>query len=201
MTGAGDEVLRRRRSLQPHPELWRALGEGALLRPVLAAFYGRVYRDPRLAPFFHATTIEWAIDHQYAFLREILTGEKVFFGDRPRNAHHWMVISDELFDYREALFAACFRDYGVEERWIAELHAIHESYRSHIVKGAPFAKKRGGVALPLDGHERVLLTVGTCCDACGRAVEKGGLVWSHVRTGRTSCEPCSEVAGIAEGRR
>jgi truncated hemoglobin YjbI len=79
--------------------MWEALGRGPLLRAILTDFYAEVFQDPRLLPFFHATTREWVIDHQYAFLAEIFTGERMFFGDRPRNAHHWMVITDDLFDY------------------------------------------------------------------------------------------------------
>src|SRR5271165_5269477 len=99
--------------------MWEALERGAKLRAILTDFYNEVFQDPKLTPFFHATTIEWVIDHQYAFLAEIFTGERMFFGDRPRNAHHWMVISDELFDYREALMERWLRRHGLADDLIA----------------------------------------------------------------------------------
>jgi truncated hemoglobin YjbI len=126
-----------RRVLAPHPELWAALGGGPLLRRILEAFYARVYADPRLAPFFARTTIEWAVDHQYAFLAQIFSGQKMFFGDRPRNAHHAMVISDELFDYREAVMMQVLEEHGLGAAQRDEWRAVEEAFRSHIVKAAP----------------------------------------------------------------
>jgi truncated hemoglobin YjbI len=117
----------KRRALDPHPALWEAFERGPGLRRLLEVFYERVYADERLEPFFARTTIEWAIDHQYAFLGEILSGQDMFFGDRPRNAHHWMVISDELFDYREALMERCLREHGLSEEHVRDVRAIDES--------------------------------------------------------------------------
>lgn len=186
-----------RRPLDPHPELWAALEQGELLRRALVDFYDRVFLDERLAPFFVHTTKSWAIDHQYAFLRSLLTGERVYFGDRPRNAHHWMVIDDELFDYREQLIADTFRRNGVPEAAIAELAAIHECFRHHIVKGAPFPRKRGGVALPLDGWDATPLSAGGLCDRCGQVIEIDGVGWYHRRTGETRCGRCADETGVS----
>lgn len=88
------------------PALWQELDAGRMVRVVLADFYARLYQDPQLAPFFEGVTRERAIDKQYSFLQQLMSGERVYFGDRPRNAHHWMVISDALFDHRQALIAA-----------------------------------------------------------------------------------------------
>lgn len=188
---ADDDAPRRRRGdLAPNPRMWAALDGGLKLRRILEDFYAQVYRDEKLAPFFERTTLEWAIDHQYSFLGEIWSGEEMFFGDRPRNAHHWMVITDELFDYREALMEATLRRHLLPEDLIREWRALEESFRHHIVKGAPFAKKRRGRELPLEGYERLDLTVGTVCDGCGAALDEGGVACYHVRTGETFCEAC-----------
>lgn len=179
-----------RKALTTDPELWQALDEGRLLRSVLVAFYERVYVDPRLAPFFHATTKEWAIDHQYAFLRQILTGEDVFFGDRPRNAHNWMVIDDALFDHREALFQEELVRAGLSAEHRERFRVLHESFRKQIVKDAPFPKRRRGVALPLDGWEAIALSAGGVCDGCAAIVAVDEAVHYHVRTGKVACTAC-----------
>lgn len=185
-----------RRALDPHPELWAAFASGPGLRAILVEFYQRVYADPRLAPFFAHTTKDWAIDHQYAFLCQILTGENVYFGDRPRNAHHWMVISDELFDHREAMMEAVLRDHGIPQPLIQDFRAIDESFRANIVKHAPFPRKRGGVALPLEGWQAEPMTAGALCDRCAGVIEVNARAWYHVRTGETRCGACARAAQL-----
>lgn len=196
----GDEGRESRRRLRrgplaPNPRMWEALERGARLRAILTDFYAEVYQDPRLAPFFHATTMEWAIDHQFAFLADIFTGERLYFGDRPRNAHHWMVISDELFDYREAVMERCLRRHGLAEDLIAAWRALEEVFRSHIVKGAPFARRRNGVVMPLDGYEHLVLEAGGACDECAGEIVRGGDSWYHVRTGKAFCAGCADALG------
>lgn len=186
----------RRGPLAPNPRMWEALDRGPRLRAILTDFYAEVYRDERLSPFFHATTIEWAIDHQYAFLAEIFTGERLFFGDRPRNAHHWMVITEELFDYREALMERCLRRHGLPEDLISAWRAVEEVFRSHIVKRAPIVRLRNGVPMPLEGYEHLALDAGGACDGCAGEIVRGGDSWYHVRTGKAYCAGCAEARGV-----
>lgn len=185
-----------RRYLRPNPALWEALERGPKLRRILRDFYERVYADERLAPFFHATTMEWAVDHQYAFMAQLFSGEKCYFGERPRNAHHWMVISHELFDHREALLERTLRAHGLADEHVAWWRGVDESFRSHIVKDAAFPKVRRGVAQPLEGYERIELPMGGLCDRCEGVVETNATVWYHVRTGRAFCAACARAEAI-----
>lgn len=177
--------------LAPNPALWAALREGALLRELLERFYDRVYADARLAPFFHGVTKDRAVDKQYSFLAEIFSGQKMYFGDRPRNAHHWMVISDELFDYRERLFEACLRERALAEEHIAAWLAVHQVFRKQIVKDAPFARRMAGTEMPLDGWERDVLHASTLCDGCQGPLQVGDAVVFHRRRGTTFCAACT----------
>lgn len=181
---------RRRGDLKPSPRMWDALERGPKLRRILEDFYAGVYADGRLAPFFARTTIEWAIDHQYAFLAEIFSGEKLYFGDRPRNAHHWMVISDELFDYREALMEACLRRHGLADDLVRDWRAVEEVFRPQIVKDRPFPRRRRGVDVPDDGFGELELSAGTLCDRCATELPSGTVVRYHLRTGETFCARC-----------
>jgi len=184
--------------LAPDPELWCGLGAGALLRTALEDFYGRAFADPRLAPFFVDVTQDWVAQKQFSFLKSIIVGDASYFGYRPRNAHHWMVISDELFDHRERLFSTCLHAAGVEERWVQRLRRIDESYRKQIVKDAPWPRKLRGEALPLDGYERLELDCGTVCDGCTSELHRGMEVDLHRRTGKVLCPICRAAQG--EGR-
>ena len=192
------QARRRRGDLAPNPDLWEALERGPRLRRILEDFYRRVYADTRLSPFFAHTTIEWAIDHQYAFLGEIFSGEKMYFGDRPRNAHHWMVIDDELFDYREAMMERCLRDHGLSDPQVEAWRRVEESFRSHIVKATPFSRKRHGVAVALDGLGTIDLAVGGVCDGCGAEIPMGTTCAYEQRTGRLHCPTCAQALREAE---
>ena len=181
---------RRLGDLRPDPEMWQALDGGPRLRAILEDFYSRVYADARLAPFFDGVTRERAIDKQYNFLREKFTGEKCYFGDRPRNAHHWMVISHELFDYREELMESCLRRAGLPDHLVKRWRALEEIFRKQIVKSAPFAKKLRGVDLPFEGFDELDLALGFVCDGCAGELAVGTRVRYHRRTGRTYCTSC-----------
>ena len=178
------------RELEPDPEMWEALEHGRKLSAILEDFYARVFQDARLSPFFHGVTRQRVVEKQYSFMHQLFTGEPVYFGDRPRNAHHWMVISDELFDYREDLLADCLRRAGLPEHLVRRWRAVDERFRKQVVKSKPFAKKLRGVALPLTGYESIELAVGSCCDGCQAVLDQGASASYHRRTGHTYCVPC-----------
>lgn len=177
----------------PDPQMWEALGEGVLLREILEHFYDLVYQDERLSPFFSDVTKQRAVEKQYLFMRQLFSGEKVYFGDRPRNAHHWMVISDELFDYREALMVSCLREAALPEHLIERWLAVEGSFRSDIVKDQPVSRTVGGVEMPLEGFGEEVLDVGSICDGCQSEVPPGTRVRYHLRLGKLYCPDCGEL--------
>lgn len=175
---------------QPDAEMWAALEQGVKLRKILTDFYTIVYDDPRLSPFFAQVTMQRSIDKVYLFIRQIFTGEKVYFGDRPRNAHHWMVISDELFDYRESIMMNTLRDNGLAEHLVQRWRAMERFFRKDIVKQEPWPRIVNGVEMPLDGFEEHVLDCGSICDSCQQPVEVGTRVRYHLRLGKIYCPNC-----------
>lgn len=184
---------RRLGDLKPDPEMWAALRGGDGLSEILADFYSRVYADPRLSPFFDGVTKDRAIEKQYSFLRQIFTGEPIYFGERPRNAHNWMVISDELFDYREELMQRCLERYGLPEHLVKRWRSVEEVFRKQIVKDKPFGKKIGGVEMPFEGFGTIEITTGVLCDGCQGEMNPGTTAHYHLRTGRTFCAACFDA--------
>ncbi len=176
--------------LKPDPELWEAMGHGEGLTQILRDFYKRVFKDERLSPFFVHVTEDWVVGKQYSFLAAIIAGEKQYFGYRPRNAHAHMVISDELFDYREALMEECLRRHGLSEPLVQRFRAIDETFRKQIVKSEPWPRIVRGTPLPVDGYETVELSIGTICDGCSGIMEIGDDATYHTRTGVTYCPSC-----------
>jgi truncated hemoglobin YjbI len=182
------------RAVKPDPELWSALGEGSLLSTILEDFYTRLYADPRLEPFFHRVTKSRAIEKQFAFLRDLFAGTRAYFGEKPFNAHHWMVISDALFDHRETLFFETVRVHGFPEGLIPRWRALHETFRREIVKAAPRGHFRKGIEHDLEGYLDETVAVGTVCDGCGGAIGEGEPVRMHRRTGEIFCVGCARSA-------
>jgi ferredoxin-NADP reductase/ferredoxin/truncated hemoglobin YjbI len=182
-----------RREFPPDPEMWAALKEGEMMGAILTDFYTRVFDDPVLSPYFTGVTKQRLIEKVYSFMRQIFTGEKMYFGDRPRNAHHWMVIPDEVFDYREALMRDCMRRQGLAEAYIKRWQTIEESFRSDIVKAKPFGRVVDGVELPVEGFGHTVLEVGAICDSCARVIEPGEEVRYHLRLGHIYCSDCNQT--------
>jgi len=173
-------------------EMWNALKQGKKLKTILDDFYSQVYKDNQLSGFFRNTTQQRSSEKQYLFMRQIFTGEKVYFGDRPKNAHHWMVISNELFDYRESILSKCLRKHGLAEHLIKRWLAIDENFRQDIVKDAAFPKVVNGIEIPLNGYEQLTIDEGTLCDGCHGEINKGETVRYHLRLGLTYCPHCIE---------
>ncbi len=178
------------KAIAPEPELWAALEDSGKLVDILTEFYTQAYDDARLAPFFHRTTKQRAIDKQYSFLQDLFSGTKSYFGEKPFNAHHWMVISDELFDYREKLLMGVARKHGVPEPLLNRWAAVHELFRREIVKSAPRGILRQGVEHDIEGYSFETVQVGTVCDGCIGEVCEGDKVRMHRRTGEIFCLDC-----------
>jgi Bacterial-like globin len=158
---------------------------------ILDDFYTRVYADPQLMTFFSGFTQQRLVEKQYSFLHQAMTGNKVYFGNRPRNTHHWMVISDALMDHREQIMLECMQAHGLEDKWIKRWLAIEAYYRPDIVKTEAFPRQLNGVDLPLEGFEELLIDVGCVCDGCTSVIEPGETVRYHVRMGTIFCTRCN----------
>jgi truncated hemoglobin YjbI len=177
------------------PELWAALESGPGLTRILTRFYARVFVDPQLAPFFQQITQDRAIQKQYEFLADLMSGERNYFGLNPFNAHHWMVISDALFDYREELFEQVLREHGLPPELIRRWMALHERFRSDIVKAAPRGLVSQGIEQPLHTHVIEHLSIDTVCDGCGDEIPALRPSRYQYRSGTLHCASC---AGIRE---
>jgi truncated hemoglobin YjbI len=160
------------------PAFYAAIGGDATLRRVLDAFYDRVFVDPVLAPFFVKHDKATLKGKQFGFLRMRFTGERgLYMGQRPRNAHHWMVISDEQFDRRQALMAETLVAEGLLPAHVAQWLGIEEVFRRQIVKDRPWPLfYRGYTTYWVEGRRQETATVGTVCDACQAEIGVGAVM-------------------------
>ena len=175
----------------PNPALWQSLQDGLLVRRVLESFYQKVYADPQLAPFFERVSMDRAIGKQYAFLMLCMTGAEGYIGERPKNAHHWMVIPDALFEHRQQLMAQAQREQGLTPQQSAGWARYEEHFRADIVKFAPWPKRMGGEAIDTERYDSVTLDDGTVCDHCGAEIAARTTVRFHARLGQVACDRCA----------
>lgn len=189
---------KRKGKLAPDEQMWKALDHGRGLREILEDFYSRIYTDERLSGFFVDVTQERAIEKQYSFLRSIFTGEKCYFGDHPKKAHHWMVISEELFDYREQIMEQCLRRYGLSESLVQRWLAVEEVFRKVIVKSQPQDLYVAGRRIPAEGYVTERLDLDTVCDKCNNEVYANTPVISHARTGKVYCSACAQDIAVPQ---
>ena len=182
---------------EPDPELWALLQNGKIARVVLEAFYDKVYADPVLAPFFENVTQSRAIDKQYSFMRQCIAGEKIYMGDRPRNAHHRMIISHEVFDHRQRLMEETWAEQGIDAAIVARWTAFEEYFRPDIVKSNIWPRVVGGQVVPAQGFTPEILGESSLCDHCQREVFAGETVVLDQWHGTISCTDCSVPAVTA----
>ena len=123
-----------------------------------------------------------------------MSGRRDYFGLKPYNAHHWMVISDELFDYREAMFEQVLRDQGLTEPLIRRWEALHERFRAEIVKPVARGMIIDGAEQPLRNHEVEVMEIDSVCDGCGEEIAAGRRARYQHRLGTLHCEACAGIA-------
>ena len=181
-------------SIKPDPELWSALENGDKLTAILEEFYGLVFEDERLSPFFRKVTKRRLIEKQYSLTADLFKGTALYFGERPFNSHHWMVISDDLFDYRERLFFEVVERHGLPKHLKNRWAAINELFRREIVKPTPRGQWIDGKEYVKPTYEDIEMTVDTVCDGCFEEVRAGSAVRHHLRTGEIFCPACISKA-------
>lgn len=177
--------------LKPNPILWEQLGGDEKMRTILTTFYKKVYADKQLAPFFERITIERIIGKQFAFLKENIVGEQIYLGEQPRNSHHWMVISESLFQHRMDLMHQSLQEHLVPQILIKELEMYEFQFKEDIVKSQAWLKQIGNLFIDTEKYEECHLDEATICDYCGAEIAKGSLVRFHTRIGKLACQNCS----------
>ena len=178
-------------SLALEPEIWDALDQGKMLTRMLTEFYNTAFEDVRLSPFFQKATKQRLIEKQFSFLRDLFTGKSDYFGERPFNAHHWMIISDELFDYREELFFGIVSKYDFPQELVPRWRAVHELFRREIVKSTMRGQWFEGKEVPLEGYTVEIAEINLLCDRCESEIEQGATIRFYQRTGEVYCADCS----------
>ena len=74
-------------------------------------------------------------------------------------------------------------------RWIA----LHELFRTDMVKPAARGMVIQGVEQPLHTHSVEMLDIDTVCDSCGEEIPAGTPARYHYRVGSLHCARCARI--------
>lgn len=186
--------------VRPDPAYYEAIGGDDAVKRILTRFYDRVFVDPVLAPHFEKSDKATLIGKQFGFMKRCFTGDRTaYMGQRPRNAHHWMVISDAEFDHREDLMRHSLLEEGLTDaqaqRWIA----VEEVFRRQIVKDAPWPLfYRGLETFWSERPRETSIDVDTVCDGCTRELRAGESLW--LAQDKAICGACASVREAGTSR-
>jgi len=78
--------------------LYQALGDEVGIRSVVDDFYGRVFADPQLSPYFESVDMTALRRHQVAFLSSATGGPKQYSGRTLSEAHAGLGVTGEAFE-------------------------------------------------------------------------------------------------------
>lgn len=165
--------------LRPDPAYYEAIGGDEAVLRIVRRFYDAVFVDPILAPHFKQTDKETIAGKQFGFMRRCLTGDRnAYMGQRPRNAHHWMVISDAEFDHRERLMRDALVAEGLSDKQVERWIAVEEVFRRQIVKSEPWPLYyRGLETFWTKSPSRECISIDTLCDRCGGELPANTPLW------------------------
>lgn len=118
------------------PSLYERLGGGGAIDAAVDLFYRKVLADDLLSPFFDGVDMTGQIAKQKAFLTMVTGGPNEYTGADMREAHKGLVargISDAHFDAVVGHLGATLTELGVQSADIAEVAAVAESVRAHVL--------------------------------------------------------------------
>ena len=107
-------------------------GLEAVVRLVFA-FYDRVLRSRRLAPYFARANMPWLIDHQVKLLASIMGGPEGYTNAQLGQVHAKLGIDDRAFEEMTSLLEQTLREFNLSEEEVALIMSDVRGRRPYIV--------------------------------------------------------------------
>jgi hemoglobin len=109
----------------------------ALILKINQIFYDKVYEHPWLKDIFKVIKQEIIESQQTDFIVGAMGGPMRYCGRSPKDAHPHMVVTEEMWDLREALLIEAFEETDcpeeIRERWLK----VDMSFKAHIIQPDP----------------------------------------------------------------
>lgn len=114
--------------------LFHKLGGKNTLQKVHKIFYDKIYADPWIGKFFLHIDQKIIEDQQTDFMMQAMGGPAEYAGALPHAAHKHMLITEDLFQYRQELLRASIKEAMIPENLAEEWLKIDAAFKKGIVK-------------------------------------------------------------------
>lgn len=114
--------------------LLTAVGGRPTLEKVHKILYDKLYADEWMGVFFHDIDQDVIEIQQTEFMIGAMGGPKIYCGKIPKRAHKHMMITEELFEYRQVILKESLREGGVPENLAIRWMKIDGAFKAALVK-------------------------------------------------------------------
>lgn len=124
-------------------------GQAAVARLVFA-FYDRVLRSERLAPYFRDVDMRRLVEHQAKFVSQVMGGPLGYGKSELRQVHAHLDIDDGAFDEMMRLLEQTLRDSPLSDDDRQAVMSGMRSHRSWVVTAGRSVPARPAETMPTD---------------------------------------------------
>lgn len=112
------------------------LGGREILMKISKCFYDKIYKDDWIGQYFKDVPQEVIESQQVDFMTASLGGPKIYLGKLPVPAHKHMMITEELFVYREELLDQALDECGASDALKYRWKKIDQAFKNSLVKNS-----------------------------------------------------------------
>lgn len=114
--------------------LFDRLGGFPTLEKVHRIFYDKLFAHPWLKQYFVEHPQEIFETQQTRFMAKLMGGPNIYAGLTPRIAHQNIVITDELFETRNAILSDSIKEVGIADNLREEWLSADRALKASLVK-------------------------------------------------------------------
>ncbi len=115
-------------------EIFEQVGGYEMLKKVNKIFYDKIYAHPWIGQYFKSINQEHIENQQTDFMAQAFGGPEKYAGKFVPDAHVHMMITEELFQVREALLDEAFLEAGANALLIEKWKTIDNAFKRKVVK-------------------------------------------------------------------
>ncbi len=114
--------------------LFEKMGGRSAVEQATRAFYQLIYDDPWLKQFFDGIPRAHIESQQNDFMQTALGGPNRYSGKTPPSAHQHILITQDVYDAREAHLKAAFKECNTSALMVEQWLKVDATFHGRVVK-------------------------------------------------------------------